>query len=429
MRNDEFIIAPSRVFFMNPEQDLVLGAVRNEKTTSKQGVLQKLFAVWFDAFVYNQIWEDPRVDLQALRLNERSRILTISSGGCNALNYLVENPERVTAVDLNRHHIFLLNLKIAALEFLPEHEDFFAFFGYGKSADSVQNYQKFIAPNLDAATREFWESNSFIGRIAHRKRIDFFRKGGLYEHSRNGYFLRFFHKFSRLLGCKPEELLKAETPEEQAQLYEKYIAPFFDSALIKTIGKMPVTMFGLGIPPQQYDELKKDLADGGSVIDVYKERAKRLAVEYPIYENYFAWQAFARKYDTVNRLAVPEYLKKENYEALKKNAGKLRTGIGSITEEIKRQPAAAFNRFVFLDAQDWMNAETMTDLWSAIAEKGEKGSRIIFRTAGAASPIETNLPKDLRAKFVYEEDFSKKLFKQDRASIYGGFHLYELTGN
>jgi S-adenosylmethionine-diacylglycerol 3-amino-3-carboxypropyl transferase len=414
---------------MNSEQDLVSGAVQNEKIASKQGILQKLFAVWFDAFVYNQIWEDPRVDLQALRLNEKSRVLTISSGGCNALNYLVENPESVTAVDLNRHHIYLLNLKIAALKSLPRHEDFFAFFGFGKSETNVENYQKFIAPDLDKETREFWESNSFIGKISHRKRIDFFRKGGLYEHSRNGYFLRFFHKFSRLLGCKPEELLKAKTPAEQEKLYEKYIAPFFDSFVIKTIGKMPVTMFGLGIPPQQYDELKKDLADGGSVIDVYKERAKRLAVEYPIYENYFAWQAFARKYDTENRQAVPEYLKEENYAALKKNAGKLQTRIGSITDEIKRQPADAFNRFVFLDAQDWMNAETMTDLWSAIAEKGEKDSRIIFRTAGATSPIEKNLPPDLRAKFVYEEEFSKKLFRQDRASIYGGFHLYELTGS
>ncbi|HLM02220.1 MAG TPA: DUF3419 family protein, partial [Pyrinomonadaceae bacterium] len=81
------------------------------------------------------------------------------------------------------------------------------------------------------------------------------------------------------------------------------------------------------------------------------------------------------------------------------------------------------------DAQDWMNAEAMADLWSAIAEKGEKSSRIIFRTAGASSPIEKNLPADLRAEFVYEEDFSRELFQQDRASIYGGFHLYELTGS
>ncbi len=408
------------------EPKLVLDAVKQKEVSKKQSVLQKLFAVWFDAFVYNQIWEDPRVDLQALELDAHSNVITISSGGCNALNYLIENPNSVTAVDLNRHHIYLLNLKIAALKFLPGFEDFFAFFGFGKSVENISNYEKFISPKLDADTRRFWESNSGLSKLTHGNRINFFRKGGLYEHSRNGYFLRFFHKFSHILGLKPEEVLKAKTPEEQLKLYDKYIDPFFDTFFIKTVGKLPVTMFGLGIPPQQYDELKKDLGEGGNIIDVYRSRAKKLAVDYPIYENYFAWQAFARKYDTENRQAVPEYLKAENYEQLKSNAGKLGTKIGSITDEIKNQPENTFNRFIFLDAQDWMNSEVMTDLWQTIADKGAENSRIIFRTAGASSPIETNLPVNLREKFVYEEDFSKELFKQDRASIYGGFHLYIL---
>jgi S-adenosylmethionine-diacylglycerol 3-amino-3-carboxypropyl transferase len=408
------------------ENQLVLEAVKQKDASKKQSILQKLFAVWFDAFVYNQIWEDPRVDLKALNLDENSRVLTISSGGCNALNYLLESPESVTAVDLNRHHIFLLNLKLTALKNLPAYEDFFNFFGFGKHKNNLDNYKKFIAPNLDEETRKFWESSSLFGKISSGTRINYFKKGGLYEHSRNGYFLRFFHKFSRLLGCKPDELLKAETPEEQEELYQKFIAPFFDSFVIKTIGKLPITMFGLGIPPQQYEELKKDLAEGGTLIDVYRERAHRLAVEYPIYENYFAWQAFARKYDTKNRQAIPDYLKEENYEKLKSNANRLRTKIGSITEEIKNAPKDTFNRFIFLDAQDWMNAEIMSDLWQSIADKGEKGARIIFRTAGASSPIEVNLPKDLRANFVYEKELSKQLFKQDRASIYGGFHLYTL---
>ena len=411
---------------MSSNEITLQSAVQSEKATSKQGILQKLFAVWFDAFVYNQIWEDPRVDLQALELNEKSRILTISSGGCNALNYLCESPESVTAVDLNRHHIFLLRLKIAALANLPTYDDFFNFFGHGKHETNLANYKKFIAPNLDAETREFWESNGFFGNLLHGKRINYFENGGLYEHSRNGYFLRFFHKFSRILGCKPEELLKAKTPEEQASLYEKYLNPFFDSFVIQAIGKMPVTMFGLGIPPQQYDELKKDLKEGGTIIDIYRERTKRLAVEYPIYENYFAWQALGRKYDTENRQAVPEYLKEERYKTLKANAGKISADVGSVTDKIKHSPKDTFNRFVFLDAQDWMNAEIMTDLWSVIAEKGEVGSRIIFRTASSASPIETNLPDELRDRFQYEEEFSRELFKQDRASIYGGFHLYIL---
>jgi S-adenosylmethionine-diacylglycerol 3-amino-3-carboxypropyl transferase len=411
---------------MSSDEITLQTAVQNRKAASKQGILQKMFAVWFDAFVYNQIWEDPRVDLEALRLDEKSRILTISSGGCNALNYLCESPQQVTAVDLNRHHIFLLRLKIAALRFLPTYEDFFNFFGHGKHETNLANYKQFISPNLDPGARKFWESNGFLGRLMHGRRINYFRRGGLYEHSRNGYFLRFFHKFARVLGCKPDEVLKAKTPDEQADLYEKYINPFFDSFLIQTIGKMPVTVFGLGIPPQQYEELKKDLSSGETVVDIYRARAKKLAVEYPIYENYFAWQALGRRYDTENRQAIPEYLKADRYPILKANAERITAEIGSITDKIKNSPAGTFNRFVFLDAQDWMNAEVLTDLWSAIAEKGEPGSRIIFRTAGKSSPLESALPAELLARFGYEAEESRELFKQDRASLYGGFHLYIL---
>ena len=408
---------------MNSEQN-VLEAVRTEGIASKQGILQKLFAVWFDAFVYNQIWEDPRVDLQALQLDANSRVLTISSGGCNALNYLIENPESVTAVDLNRYHIYLLRLKLAALKFLPTYEDFFGFYGFGIHAENVANYHEFIAPNLNAETKNFWESNGLFGKLFYGDRINYFAKGGLYEHSRNGYFLRVFHRFSHLLGWRPDEVLNAATLAEQETLYEKNIAPFFDSFLIKTVGRMPITMFGLGIPPQQYDELKKDTDEQRTVIDIYRERAKRLACAFPIQDNYFAWQAFARKYDTENRCAVPEYLKVENHETLKSNTHKVETVVGSVTEQIKRNPKGTFNRFVFLDAQDWMNASAMTELWQAIADKAEKGSRIIFRTAGAASPIEKNLPKKLQSKFGYQKNYSAELFEQDRASIYGGFHLY-----
>ena len=401
-------------------------AVQNESISSKQGLLQRLFAVWFDAFVYNQIWEDPRVDLKALELDGRSRILTISSGGCNALNYLLSNPESVTAVDLNRHHIYLLNLKLAALKHLPAYENFFSFFGVGRGENTGTDYLKYIAGDLDKDTRRFWESNTLLGGVLYGDRISFFRNAGLYEHSRNGYFLRFFHWLARCLGCEVDEVLKARTLEEQAHLYDKHIDPFFDRRFIKLVGKLPVTLFGLGIPPQQYDELTRDLSRDRTVIDIYRDRVRRLACDFPIRENYFAWQAFARKYDTENRRAIPEYLKEENFETLRANAGRLTTKVGSATDEIRNDPKGTFNRFVFLDAQDWMDFEAITDLWTAIAEKAEPGSRIIFRTAGAASPIETSLPEELRSRFVNEKELSENLFKQDRSSIYGGFHLYVL---
>jgi S-adenosylmethionine-diacylglycerol 3-amino-3-carboxypropyl transferase len=401
-------------------------AVQNKKLTSRQGLLQKLFALWFDAFVYNQIWEDPRVDIEALEIDGDSRILTISSGGCNALNYLIEGPRAVTAVDLNRHHIYLLNLKLAALQHLPRYEDFFEFFGEGRGPRTGANYIRHIRPHLDKATREFWESNSLLGSLLYGERIGFFRDGGLYDHSRNGYFLKFFQRFARFSACKTDKVLNARDAVQQEELYSEHVDPFFDSPVIKAVGKLPVTMFGLGIPPQQYEELKKETGGDKTIIDVYRERVRRLACDFPIDENYFAWQAFARKYDTENRKAVPEYLKEENFDTLRSNAARLTSKIGSATDEIRNSEPGTFNRFVFLDAQDWMNAQQMTELWSAIGEKAPAGSRIIFRTAGAASPLDENLPADLLSRFHYERETSERLFKQDRASIYGGFHLYVL---
>ena len=120
---------------MKAEQYL-LDAVTNRSVASAQGLMQRLFAFYFDAFVYNQIWEDPRVDLRALEIDGGSRLLTISSGGCNALNYLVESPESITAVDLNRFHIYLLRLKVTALRHMPDHASFFSFFGGSSNVES-----------------------------------------------------------------------------------------------------------------------------------------------------------------------------------------------------------------------------------------------------------------------------------------------------
>ncbi|REJ77687.1 MAG: DUF3419 family protein [Acidobacteria bacterium] len=402
---------------------LLRKAVANDGGSTREGFLQRLFSIWFDAFVYNQIWEDPRVDLKALELKGDSRVLTISSGGCNALNYLLAEPESVTAVDLNRHHIALLQLKITAIRTLPDYDAFFRFFGKGSGETNVENFEKYIAPELDEDTRNYWQGKYKIRR---GRRIDLFTGRGIYDHSRNGYFLRFFHGLSRKLGCDPEAVLNANSIEEQQELFDEHIAPFFDSRLIKTIGKMPVTLFGLGIPPQQYQELKKDLDGDGTVIDIYRERAERLAAGFPIEDNYFAWQALARRYDTEKGTALPEYLKKENFELLSSMVDRIAAKVGSVTDEIRESPNGTFDRYVLLDAQDWMKPDTIAELWGLIAERSEPGARVIFRTAGKLSPIETSLPEDLRNRFEYHEELSESLFKEDRASIYGGFHLYTL---
>ncbi|MFB6279953.1 MAG: DUF3419 family protein, partial [Salinibacter sp.] len=63
-------------------------AVLRDRQVSREAIMDRLFALWFRRLIYTQIWEDPRVDAEALRLGDTSRVFTVSSAGCNVLNYL-----------------------------------------------------------------------------------------------------------------------------------------------------------------------------------------------------------------------------------------------------------------------------------------------------------------------------------------------------
>src|ERR1700677_5131353 len=97
-------------------------AVHRHRPLSRRGIQERLFTLAFRNLVYPQIWEDPIVDLEALRLRPSDRIAAIASGGCNVLSYLVADPAEIIAVDLNGVHIALSRLKIEGLRRLPDHE-------------------------------------------------------------------------------------------------------------------------------------------------------------------------------------------------------------------------------------------------------------------------------------------------------------------
>src|SRR5262245_30438643 len=91
---------------------LLRQAVHRSSPISREGLLERLFTLAFRGLVYPQIWEDPVVDLEALAVEPHHHIVTIASGGCNVLSYLTANPNKITAVDLNRAHVALTRLKL-----------------------------------------------------------------------------------------------------------------------------------------------------------------------------------------------------------------------------------------------------------------------------------------------------------------------------
>src|SRR6201996_8683361 len=128
---------------------LIADAAHDSTSDAEATVWDRLYAFWLRRLVYTQIWEDPVADLAALRLPIGSTIVTISSGGCNALSYLMAQPAQVYAVDLNEAHLALLKLKIAGLRALPDYSDFWRFFGEGTAASNAGRYRDRLRPLLD----------------------------------------------------------------------------------------------------------------------------------------------------------------------------------------------------------------------------------------------------------------------------------------
>lgn len=400
---------------------LVKTAVHQDRLMSRRGLSQRMFSWWFNSFIYNQIWEDPQVDLAALELKPDSRVLTIASGGCNLLNYLVAKPASIVAVDLNPYHMCLTRLKIACLQHLPDYETFFNFFGRANHPNNADNYYNYVSPHLDEMSRSYWENDHWLRRTRGKTRIHYFNEN-FYRYTRSGYFLRFLHALGHMTQVDLEQLLSLSNIEEQEKFFEAKISPLFDKWFVRKLSNWSFSVFSLGIPPQQCEAMRHE--GNGQLAEVYRQRVKRLACGFPIRTNYFAWQSFGLRYDCESRQAVPDYLKQVHYDTIKQHSQRIETHITTLDDYLKEQPDHSLDRFVLLDSQDWMKPHVIQKLWEEIARVGKPGSRIIFRTAASPSPIETALSPELRAKFDCLERASQELHAYDRSAIYGGFHLY-----
>ena len=394
-------------------------AVRRNPLLSRAGLAEYVFARLFRKLVYTQIWEDPNVDMEALAIAPGDHVVTIASGGCNVLSYLIADPARIEAVDLNPAHVAFNRLKLAALRALPGYDEFYRFYGKADDRANIGAYEQFIRPNLDPDTRSYWEKRKLSGR---RRITVFYRR--LYRHGLLGHFIGCGHLVARLYGVDPRRLLAAKTLEEQRRLFEEPLAPLFDKRLVRWAARRKSSLFGLGIPPQQYQALAgPGRADMATVL---RGRLEKLACDFPFSENYFAWQAFGRSYGNSIEAPLPPYLSRANFETIRARAERVSIENISVTELLAAKPASSVDRFVLLDAQDWMSDAQLNALWFEITRTATPGARVIFRTAAEENLLAGHVDASMLRRWDYRKAESKALHARDRSSIYGGFHLHVL---
>jgi len=396
--------------------EAALGDCRDD---SKGRMLERAFALAFSGLVYAQIWEDPVADMAALEIPAGGRVVTIASGGCNALSYLVADPGEVIAVDLNTAHIALGRLKVAAVRHLPGQTEFARFFAEADTRANLDAYRCHIRPHLDETSRRYWEGRDLAGR----RRIGGFARG-VYKRGLLGSFIGTAHAIARLYGVNPREMLAASTLAEQRQIFEERMAPIFDKRFVRWLCAQPASLFGLGIPPAQYDEL----AGNRLMADVLRGRLEKLACDFPLSENYFARQAFGRRYDTREGNVLPPYLAAGIHGCIRDRAERISWRHSDIASLLAGEPDGSVDRFVLLDAQDWMDDRQLNALWAEITRTARADARVLFRTAAEPSLLPGRVRPELLDRWRYDQQRSQTATAMDRSSIYGGAHLYVRAG-
>ena len=394
---------------------LIADAVRNSRNETEATIWDKLFAFWFRRLVYTQIWEDPEADLAALQLPLGSTIVTISSGGCNALSYLTAQPAQVYAVDLNEAHLSLLKLKLAGLRAFSSYAEFWQFFGEAASPANAELYRQRLWLMLDADARAYWDKRNIIGRPRHAYFTD-----GFYRHGMLGRFIGLAHVLAKFARIDLAALLngKPDAPERLQALDR--LNWLFHSPLARLLTGTPALLFSLGIPPQQ----RALLGAGAPLNEVLHQRLLRLINGHPNETNYFAWQALHRSYPGPGDRCLPPYLQRRQYERMRDGAGLIIPVHANLRLFLESLPAREVDAVVLLDSQDWMATEEIAALWNAIDRTGSNNVRVIFRTAGADSPLEGEGLAGLREIWRRDEERSAIGFELDRSGIYGGFHCY-----
>jgi S-adenosylmethionine-diacylglycerol 3-amino-3-carboxypropyl transferase len=399
----------------------VESAVHQHDQLSQAGLLERAFTFAFRGLVYAQIWEDPVVDMEALAITPDCHIVTIASGGCNVLSYLTADPAAITAVDLNTAHVAYNRLKLAAARNLPNHAALYRFFGEADQKGNVTAYEKWVRPNLDDTTRRYWEGRDLIGR----RRIGGFTKN-IYKRGLLGGFIGTAHLLAKLYKVDLAEVLEAGSVAEQRRIFETRLAPIFDKKFVRWLIDQPASLFGLGIPPAQYDALAGDDPDG--IRAVLKGRLEKLACDFDVRDNYFAQQAFGRRYARAANASVPPYLEATNYRAVVDRIDRVDMLHANFGNHLASLPSQSRDRYVLLDAQDWMTDEQLGELWEEITRTAKPGARVLFRTAAGPSLLPGRVPDAILDCWDYRAGESLDFTARDRSSIYGGVHLYVLKG-
>ena len=353
---------------------------------------------------YAQCWEDPITLSDALKIGREDDVISIASGGDNSFALLLDNPRTLTLVDSNPTQIFLVELKIQAIQTL-DYEDFVAFLGARPCRDRRRLYG-LLRFSLSDQARGYWD--------LHTEEVD---RGIIHCGKFERYFSIFRQHVLPLLHGKEtvRKLLAAAALEEQRTFYDEVwnsrrwqwlFRLFFGEFLLGRLGRDP-SFF-------QYVTLN-------NVAEELLTRTRRALTEVLIQDNFFIEYILTGEYLRLE--TASPYLRETNFQCLKQSAAKMRLFTGRLEEYLATLQPGAASKFNLSDIFEYMSDSDFELTLQNILRISRKDARMAFWTLFVPRAI----PPFLSGRISSSVSESQKLFAADRGFFYGSFAVWNVS--
>ncbi|MEQ1744223.1 MAG: BtaA family protein [Saprospiraceae bacterium] len=357
--------------------------------------------------VYNTCWEDPRCDRELLQFGPDSRVVMLTSAGCNALDYLLDDPAVIHSVDMNPRQNALLDLKCALFQG-TDHPTLFRFFGDGVVGDARTVFQKNLWDQLpEGFSRNWWARN-----------LNVFSGNGLrrsfYWHGTSGtvaWMIRQWLHVQPEVSRLAERLFNSQNLAEQTIWYEQF-EPRFLNPFLQWALQQHFLQSMLGVPKSQ-QALAADFFEDG-MAGYFRHCLRQVFLELPIQDNYFWKLYFWGRYTPE---CCPNYLRQEYFHPIRSRTERIQTHTASLSDFLRDNPGT-YTHFVLLDHQDWLASHlrpALDEEWRLILDNAAPGTRILLRSAS----FELNfVPDFVKERVQFDVEKAKQAHQQDRVGTY-----------
>lgn len=316
-------------------------------------------AKFFDAIGYSTVWEDERVIEEGLAPKPGERALSITSGGCFSLQFLMYDVAEVISLDFNVHQSDLLCLKLAAACHLSS-DELWQFMGLSACQDRHRLYErlrKALAPEVR-------------GRIEHDPRLI---QEGI---TRMGKQDRYLHMVGRLLlGLQGKRrvagVLSGSNANEQAEFFHKQWNNLRWRVLCGLV-------FNRWVLHKAFDKEHFTHSQADDPARRLRLECERVLANLPGSDNFYLHYLFHRTYPSKQN--CPMWLRESNLDTVRARASRVKVHTGQLEQFLFAQPTDSIDCFNLSNAFDWVSKEVFTSLMREIVRVARDGARLCYWT-------------------------------------------------